>query len=234
MFSFKYETRYGDYKNFDMVKPSSVLDMIQDVSTRDSARCGYDMDKLKGMNMAWLMQGINLRFEKPVKTHLPVEVSTAVKSLKGTTSARGCLVCQNGEIVAKSVANWFLFDTEKMRIGRIPAEMFDAYEFYDFGEEFFEYKKAPVFEIEKPQYTVKIANKEIDTNMHLNNQKGAELLMDALPFDFYFNNVNLLYKKQAHLGDELEVCIKEIPDGDYVHLQSKEKEICVAGIFEKI
>ncbi len=232
MFTFKYETRYGDYKDYENIKVSSVLDMIQDVSTRDSARCGYDMTTMKNMNMAWLIQGINVRFDKPVRTQLPIEVSTAVKSLKGTTSARGCFIKQNGEIVAKSIANWFLFDTAKGRIGRIPAEMVDAYEFFSFDDEFFDYKKAPIFEIEKPEYAIRVANKEIDTNMHLNNQKGAELLMDALPFDFNFNQINLLYKKSAYLGDELFVCRKEISDGFYVHLQTKQNEICVAGTFE--
>lgn len=234
MYTFKYETRYGDYKDFDTVKIGSVLDMIQDVSTRDSARCGYDMNRLKEMKMAWLLQGINVHFEKPVKTNLPVEVYTAVKSLKGATSARGCFIKQNGTVVAKSIANWFLFDTEKMRIGRIPVEMVDAYEFYNFEDDFFEYKKALTFEIENPEYIVRISNKEIDTNMHLNNQKGAELLMDALPFDFYFNHLNLIYKKSAYLGDELEVCMKKLDNGFYVHMQTKEKETCVAGTFENI
>lgn len=234
MFTFEYETRYGDYKDYENVKVSSVLDMIQDISTKDSARCGYDILTLKNMNMAWLMQGINVHFIAPVKTGVPVELSTAVKSLKGATSARGCFVIQNGEIIAKSIANWFLFDTQKNKIGRIPPEMLAAYEFFRFEDEFFEYKKAPVFEIEKPEYTVKIAGKEIDTNKHLNNQKGAELLMDALPFDFQFNSVKILYKKQAYLGDELEVCRKELPGGYYVHMQTKEKEVCVAGTFEKI
>ena len=234
MFTLSYETRYGDYKNFDEIKPSSVLDMIQDISTKDSARCGYDMSRLKEMNLAWLLQGINVRFEKPVKTHIPVELSTAVKTLKGATSARGCYIRQNGEVVAKSIANWFLFDTEKQRIGRVTPDMISAYEFFAFDDEFFEYKKAPVFEMETPGYKIKVANKEIDTNRHLNNQKGAELLMDALPFDFEMGSMNLLYKKQAYLGDELEVCRKEIPGGYYVHMVNAEGEICVAGTFEKI
>ena len=162
-----------------------------------------------------------------------MEVSTAVKTLKGATSARGCYISQNGEVVAKSIANWFLFDTQKGRIGRVTPEMISAYEFHEF-DEFFEYKKAPLFEISEPGYKIRIANKEIDTNLHLNNQKGAELLMDALPFDFKFNSMNLIYKKQAYLGDELEVCTKEIPGGYYVHMVNKDGEICVAGTFEKL
>jgi len=44
--------------------------------------------------------------------------------------------------------------------------------------------------------------------------------------------MTVFYKKSAYLGDELELCIKEIPKGYYVHLQTKDKEICVAGKFE--
>ena len=82
-------------------------------------------------------------------------------------------------------------------------------------------------------YTVRVSNKEIDTNRHLNNQKSAELLMDALPLDFSFSDMTVFYKKSAYLGDELELCAKEISNGYYIHLQTKEKEICVAGTFTK-
>lgn len=234
MFTYTYETRYGDYKNYDIIKPGSILDFIQDVSIKDSNRCGYDAEKLKEMKMAWLLQGTNVHFEKTVKPDIPLEISTAIKNLKGATSARGCIIKQNGEIVAKTIANWFIFNVERQRIGKITPEMHDAYEFYDFEDNFFNYQKLELCEIDKAEYTVRIGNKDIDTNMHLNNQKGAELLMDALPFEFYFNNMNVLYKKSAYLGDELEVCVKEIENGYYVHMQTKVGEVCVAGKFENI
>lgn len=234
MFTYNYETRYGDYKDFDTIKPGVVLDIIQDISIKDSERCGYGLCKLREMNMAWLVQGINVHFEKPIKTLIPLEVCTAVKSLKGATSERGCIIKQSGQVVAKSIANWFTFNTEKMRVCKIPSEMLSAYEYHDFNEDFFVYKKPQTYEFDKPDYMVRISNKDIDTNKHLNNQKGADILMDALPFDFYFNNISLLYKKSAYPGDELNVCIKELQNGFYVQLETKEKEICIAGIFENI
>ncbi len=234
MFTHTYETRYGDYKDYETIKPGTVLDIIQDVSTRDSARCGYGIEELRELKMAWLLQGINVHFEKTVRISDGIEVCTAVKSIKGATSERGCILKQNGEAVAKSIANWFIFDTEKQRVRKIPAEMAVVYEIHDFKDDFFEFVKPDICEIETPEYTVRVSNKDIDTNKHLNNQKGADILMDALPFDFDFNDIKLLYKKPAFLGDELEVCIKPIENGFYVHTQTKEKEICVAGTFEKL
>ncbi len=231
MFSFKYETRYGDYKDYNNIKPSSILDMVQDISTRASADCGYDINTMRELKLAWLLQGVKLRFKKRIRPDLPVEIFTAVKPSNGVTSERGCLIKQNDEIVGKTVSNWFIFNVERKRPTRIPKDMLDAYEVYDFGDDFFNIEKFHTIDIDEVSYSVKISNKEIDTNMHLNNQKSAELLMDALPFDFYFNEMNVFYKKPAFLGDELDVCVKEIENGFYVHLQTKEKELCVAGTF---
>ena len=231
MFSFKYETRYGDYKDYDNIKPSSIMDMVQDISTRASADCGYGINTMRELKLAWLLQGVKLHFEKRIRPDIPIEIFTAVKPSNGVTSERCCLIKQNGEIVGKTVSNWFIFNVERQRPTRIPKDMLGAYEVYDFDDDFFSIEKFHTEEIDEVSYTIKISNKEIDTNMHLNNLKSAELLMDALPFDFYFNEMNVFYKKPAFLGDELDVCVKKIEKGFYVHLQTKEKELCVAGTF---
>ena len=178
------------------------------------------------------MQGIKVQFLKPIRTHLPLEVSTAVKSLRGVTSERGCILRQEGEVVAQTIANWFLLDTEKMRMSKVTQEMIDAYEFYDFEDPFFSYEKPSICQPDTTDHVIRVGNKDIDTNRHLNNQKGAEMLMDALPFDFALREMTLLYKKEAYLGDELEVCTQQLENGFYVHLQTREKEICVAGVFK--
>ena len=231
MFKYTYETRYSDYKDYDTVKPGVILDMIQDVSIKDSASKGYGLCELNKMNLAWMIRGINVKFERPVKTMLPIEASTGVKSLKGISSERGCIIKQNGEVVAKSVASWFLFDTEKFKMTRVLPEMISAYEIYDFKDDFFSYSALKTMTIDEVKYTVRVGNKEIDTNRHMNNQRAADLLMDALPFDFCFNDINLVFKKQAMLGKELGICIAEKENGYYVHLQTSDNEVCVAGEF---
>lgn len=233
MYIHTYETRYGDYKDFDTIKTGTVLDIIQDVSTKDSARLGFGIDELRQMKRAWLIQGINLKFAQKVRTNTPIEAFTAVKSVRGVTSERGCILKQDGEVVAKTISNWFLFDSEREKIAKIPPEMQAVYEIYDFEDEFFSYVKPEIVSGLEPIYTVRVGNKEIDTNRHLNNQKGADLLMDALPFDFEFDNIKILYKNPAFLGDELGVCRHQIPNGYYVQLLSKDASLCVCATFEK-
>ncbi|MBR3785599.1 MAG: hypothetical protein IKJ77_04265 [Firmicutes bacterium] len=233
LFEHTYETRYGDYKTPETIKPAVILDMIQDIATKHSDKCGYGIFVMEDLKQAWLLQGIKAHFEKPIKAHSPVTIKTAVKSMRGTTSPRCSYIEQDGEVVAMTIANWFLMDVEKQKPCRIPKEMGEAYDFHDFDEEFFTYKKAPVMEA-PALYEVRIGNKEIDTNMHLNNQKSAELLMDALPFDYFFIDMNVFYKQSAYLGDVLELCMTEIENGYYVHLQTKDGDVCVAGTFENL
>ena len=234
MFKYSYEIRYGDYKDFETVKTSSVLEIIQEAAIRNSEQSGFGIAVLRDMNRAWLLQGINVCIEKQVSTHLPVEAYTAVKSLRGVLSERGCILRQNGETVAKSIANWCLLDTEKMRLARIPKEMTKSYEHYDFNDDFFNFVRPEIMEDAAEKYSVRVLNKELDTNCHLNNIKGAELLMDALPFDFEIKNIKIIYPLSAYLGEELLVCVKKIENGYYVHLKNKENKVCVAGTFENI
>jgi len=234
MYSFKYEPRYGDYKDYDNIKPGSILDMIQDVSTRASAEYGYDINKLREMGVAWLLQGIKVRFDSIIRPDMPIEIFTAIKPCNGVTSERCCIITQNGQTVGKSIANWFVFNSSRQRPVRIPSEMLEVYETQEFDDEFFNYKKLKALKIEEVAYTIKVSNKEIDTNKHMNNQRGAELLMDALPYDFYFNEINIFYKKPTFLGNKLEVCVQKTEKGYYVHMQTSEKELCVAGTFEYV
>jgi len=232
MFSYTYEMRYGDFKDFEYLKKTSLLDVVQDISTKEADYCGYGMERLRKMNIAWLMQGINVHFEKPAKILKPVTAETAVKCLKGVVSERGCILKQDGEVIAKTIASWFTFNTEKMRVCKIPEELHSCYELHDFKDEFFTYIKPEILTDVDVKYTIRVSNRDIDTNNHLNNQKGAELLIDALPFDYDFKDMRILYKKSAFLGDELQVCVKETEKGYFVHLQTADKQICVAGEFE--
>lgn len=233
MFKFEYEPHYSDYRNFDFIKVSTALDLIQEAAVRDSESAGYSVRKLSDMNLAWLLFGYNLHFEKPILTKYPLTAFTAVKKVRASISERGTILYQNNIPVAKSIASWFMFNTAKMRPERIPDEILESYGQYDFGDDFFDYKKVQLLSPEGPDYTVTVSNKDIDTNRHLNNVKGAEILTDALPFDFFFTDMNVVYKKQSRLHDKLGVFKKELENGFYVHLENEQNEVCVAGTFLK-
>lgn len=64
MYKYSYEPRYSDYKDFDTIKISSLLEIIQEAAIRNSEESGFGVNALRNMNRAWLLQGIDVRFEK--------------------------------------------------------------------------------------------------------------------------------------------------------------------------
>lgn len=230
MFSHRYQVRYGDYLDRRVVKPSSLLDMVQDVSSLHSAACGYDIETLYDRGLCWILQGMKLRLEQPVRVAEDIEIFTAVQGMKGVISERGCILRQNGVTVAKTLANWVLFDLAAGKFARFPEGMAEAYGCHDFQDDFFHYHKPLPVEA-APLWTVRVGWKEIDTNRHLNNEKGAELLMDALPEGFAFRDMTVYYKKSAHEGDVLTLSRAEIGGGWYAALHFADGALCCAASF---
>lgn len=232
MYSLEYVTRYGDYKDFDNIKTGTVLDIIQDISVRDSHQRGYGIYALNEMGCAWLMSGINLRLLKPIDTRIPVTASTGVYKMGGVTSNRGCILHQNGEVVAKSIAYWFLMDVVNNKLTRISKEMLEAYELHDFDDDFFKYKKPTPPEFTGDGERVTVSNRDIDTNFHLNNEKAVEIILDALPYDFSYNALDIQYLRQAYLGETLIRRVVREDNGYWVELATEAGEVCdVAHVF---
>jgi len=230
MFEHLYELRYSDLETEDRIRPAALLDIVQDIAILHTTAKGYDICRLKEMERAWLMQSIKLHLEAKADPHLPLLARTAIIKNGGATSLRGCILQQNGITVAKTLANWFFFDLSTQQPCRIPKEMLAAFPCCDLDDDFFRPAKTTLLEAQK-LCTVKLGRKEMDTNRHLNNQKSAELLMDALPEQMQLRDMSIVYKQPAYIGDELDICRRQTDTGWYVHLQ-KDGQICVAGIFE--
>ncbi len=229
MVEFKYETRYGDFKDFENIKTATLLDIVQDISIKASEEAGYGIYTLHDKGSAWLMSGITLKILKTVDTRTPIIAKTGVQKMGGVTSNRGCILSQNGEVCAKSIANWFLMDIVEGRLERIPKEMLDAYPTHDFNDTFFNYKKPHFPEFQGVGEKVAVSNRDIDTNCHLNNVKAVEIMLDALPFDFKYNTLDILYKRESYLGDTLTREVIEADGGYFVALLGEDNEVNVVA-----
>ena len=234
MFEHKYELRFSDYIDFERTKPSALLDIVQDIAILHSDSLGFGMPALRERGLIWMMQGIKMHIACPALPRVDIKASTCPVGFKGVSSDRGTILEQNGKVFAKAVVSWFIFDLEKHTLGKIPADIASGYPIHDFGDPFFRYRKPLLPDEMKPLYTIRVTNRDLDVNGHLNNQKSAEMLLAALPLDFDLTDLNITYKKEVYAGSELSVCRCETEHGYAVALVNENGEICVAGIFENI
>ena len=72
-------------------------------------------------------------------------------------------------------------------------------------------------------FSFTVRRRDIDINNHMNNLYYLDYALEALPEEVYskfFNNVEIMYKYSAKLGETINCFYKEEEDGYYVMMKS--------------
>ena len=227
MFVKDYEFRYGDLAENGNIKAGTILDILQDAAICHSNSVGCDSEKLKSINIAWLLEGWRVKFLSPLHNRSKVTVKTGIMTIKACESNRGYEVWQDDECKVIATADWFTVNTEKMRITRIPAECIEGFDRVD------EPDNGLPFERFKPETEMDIIDRrnvekrDLDTNHHMNNVKSAEIALNYLPEDFNIFELIIRYRKELKCGEEFDVFSKTIDGGICVELKNSTGDSCV-------
>ena len=102
--------------------------------------------------------------------------------------------------------------------------------FLPIGDENFDDKiqKLMIPEFSQSEIPYTLLRRDIDTNNHLNNLNYVVLAEQALPDDVYnnysFSEIEVMYKKQCILGDNVLLCYsQEAPNKHVVSIKSLDK-----------
>lgn len=227
MFSKEYEFRYSDLDRKGEIKPCSVIDLLQDISIAHSASIGYSTEKMMELQIACLLDGWHIRFDKRLSPNEKVIVKTGIMSVSAIETVRKYEIWQCGELKVIASAVWFTVDTSKMRIIRVPDAFKNGFESIseaDNGLPVIRFK--PEKDIEAIDNT-KVEQRDLDTNNHMNNVKSAQVCVDSLPMDFPFNNLSIKYRKELPFGEEINICRKNDENGYHIELKNKAGDVCV-------
>lgn len=132
----------------------------------------------------------------------------------------------NNNLVAVGSSKWILFDINKKSLIKIPTEVKDKFPSVDksvFEEKFVEKLKEPENSILSHEYTVQ--RRDIDINNHMHNLCYLDLAYETLPEEVYenysFDNVEIMYKSGALLGETVICYYSYYDDNHYVTIKSK-------------
>lgn len=143
---------------------------------------------------------------------------------------------RKGEIAAKATSMWIAVNTQTGKPIRLTDDIMGVY-----GRET-EHKNFPDFEfteavdIDLPivsKSRFKINKSMIDCNNHVHNPSYMDLVIEVLPEgmdDIYFNNIEVSYKKEIKLHEE--VLLEYATDGkkSYVYIWDESKSILHASV----
>lgn len=232
-YSKEYEINYYDVDYNLKCKLPSIVNFFCDIGNRQSESLGDTIERLTEKNMAWVFYKYDITILDYPKYRDIVTIETFPLAFNKFYAHRGYNVKnQDGKVLAKGIALFFLIDINRRRPMRIPNEEIELYESQEING-----KTIDMDEIEKIERLdcnkiFDIRYSDIDSNGHVNNSKYMEWAIESVPLEVVKNHelrrIKVVFEKETIYGHKVnvETQVNEEVDGKIttVHLIKSDED----------
>ena len=212
------------------LKPTAMLDWMQEIAGRDATRLGFGYDKLMASNTAWVLSRTHVRFHQYPKWRDQVNLQTWHKGAFKVLYLRDFqLMSETGEPLVSATTSWLIIDMNTRRMVR-NAELSAGPEtclFEHAIEEPAEKIIIPTDLEATPAASHKVVWSDIDTMAHVNNVKYVAWALDAIDEDILrekpLKEIIVNYDAEVLLGEEVTLYLikQETEEGLVCYIQGK-------------
>ncbi len=202
-----------------------LLRILQEAACIHSSFTGINVNTSKVNGIAWVILNWKLKFFSRPCWNSKLKVNTWSSNTSKIFYYRDFEVFdEKDNLVAIATSKWVLFDINAGTIAKIPEEYKKEYIIVDkhvFDEPFCEKLTAPDTFTKKFEYT--ILKRDIDTNHHVNNLNYVDISAEVLPENAKFDNIEIMYKHEAKLGDTLNFLYSEQNGESFVSIKNSDE-----------
>ena len=208
-YSETYTTKWHDTDACGVMRPSRLLEYMQETANHQCRAYGMDLNDLFfDEGLGFLLSRIMIRIDAPLRAYEDIEVRTWCPPSRGLTFARCFSVLRGKEVVAEASSTWALADVKNKKLIKVS----------DFRREFPD--GDPIDPTTLPRQVRIPASREmevvgerrivysdLDFNRHMNNTKYPDMICDFLP-DMqgkWVKGMSLFYMNEATFGDVVTV-----------------------------
>ena len=201
---------------FDRLKPSQILDFLQDVAGDHSALLGTDRRSLTDRKLFWAVLRHRVQIARLPRAGEDITVRTWPMPTTRTAYPRATAAFDaSGELLFRSVSLWVLMDLQE-RVMVLPGKS---------GVEVAGISKGDELAIPGSMALKPLANTEdrvvrftdLDWNGHMNNCRYLDWVADTLPGSFHENHsikeFSISYLAEAREGDAMALHWELLDDG---------------------
>lgn len=206
------------------LRPYSFMNMAQETANVHSAMLKFGYKELIALNQTWVLSRIKIQYLRPPKWGDKVSMETWHKGKQGLFWLRDFEVRgEQGELMAVATSSWVIMNLQTRRIERktifeTSSDVVDlAHNVDAVAEPCDKIVPFPELEFEREHH---VTYSDIDFNLHANNAKYIQWLMDGISLEFLkehtFKEVQVNYISEAKFGDKIALYKKEQvgPDGE--------------------
>lgn len=226
----KYTLGLTDVGRKNKISNKAIIKMLEDVGGIESEKAGYGLNEIEENHLSWVLLAWKVKvLRRPIYNEEVIARTWARDGNKVFTYRDYEIYDSNGKLCVIATSKWTLVDIRTLKLVGISEEVRSKYTFLNKSvfEEEIEKLKEPKSVIKENDY--KILRSQIDVNRHVHNLYYLDIAYEILPEDIYYgeekDNIEITYKKQIKLNDDI-MCKYTIEDGkDIVTIKSKDNKV---------
>ena len=198
------------------LRVSNILRYMQQVCSTHLESLGIGYQLLLEQDMVFLLSSLHLKINRRPRGDEEIIISTCPLDPKGARFFRNTTISNNqGEILAEADTCWLLVSPTTRKIHRPSAFPYQL-KTGTLEDDSFLKLKLPEMAFAGQR---KVVESDIDINGHMNNARYADIALDFLPYEVVskkeVESVNLHFKHEALIGENLEISIANSTDKVY-------------------
>ncbi len=206
-YSKTYPIKYYEMDCNQVLKPSALLNLLQDMATINAEMLGFGYSFTHPKNYGWFLIKYHMEFDNYPHDLDDLVVKTEARGIAKIFASRDFEICTTkGKRLGRVASNWMMIDLDTKSIlplARI-VDFMPAVE-KRANDLSFERIKAPEkIDFEK---VFEIRYDDIDVNQHVNNANYIVWAFEILPHEFRMKyrlkTLDIIYKKEIAFGEKI-------------------------------
>lgn len=217
------KTRIGleDVGYSNRITNQAIIKILENAGEMHSESVNLGLNNIEEIGFSWIILGWKVKVITRPKYNEELTVNTWGRdSNKAFTYRDYEIYDETGNLCVIATSKWAIVDIREGCLKKITPEIINAYkcEAKNVFEENYNLKlKEPKTQIS--ELTYKAQRRDIDINKHVHNLYYLDFAYEALPQEIYekceFNNIEIMYKRQIKLNDEIK-CIYSKEDSQNI------------------
>lgn len=232
----KYRIGFTDVGGSNKLTNKAILKVLENAGGMQSEDVGYGLNQIEETSLSWVLLAWKVQvLSRPLYNEELLIKTWARDTTKVSTYRDYEIYDSNNKLVAIATSKWTLINIRTKSLEKITEELISKYNPETksvFENNVLDKLKEPEQYDSKSEY--KITRSEIDINDHVHNLYYLDFAYEALPEDVYrgeeCNNIEIMYKKQIKLGDEIICLYSKNENKNIVSVKSKDEKVLHAII----
>ena len=229
-----YECKYRigpmDIGKTNEITNKGVLKVLEYAGGRHSNSIGYGINQIYDTKLSWVLLNWKVKIiKRPIYDDLLIIKTWPRGSNKIITYRDYEIYDESNNLLIQASSKWTLINIDTKELEKLPLDLIEKFNEED--KTVFEDGSIPKLK-EPTEYLLekecKVTKRDIDVNEHVHNVNYLDIAYECLPNQEYnkeeCNNIEILYKKQIKLDDEIKCLYSKENDVKTISIKSNDNK----------